>query len=72
EYFVATSLKSLSYFFALCKYCNTQFRCRHPNKLEVYLAKECEGESLDNEIRSKYLEIVIQRQLSKEKTSLKN
>ncbi|CAG8765698.1 14405_t:CDS:2, partial [Cetraspora pellucida] len=44
----------------------------HPNELEVHFAKECEDENLDDKIRSKYLEIVVQRQLSKEKTSLKN
>ncbi|CAG8796107.1 12401_t:CDS:2, partial [Dentiscutata erythropus] len=37
------------------------------NELEVHLAKECEDESIDDEIRSKYLEIAVQRQLSKEK-----
>ncbi|CAG8449506.1 9061_t:CDS:2 [Dentiscutata heterogama] len=67
EHFVATPLKLPGHFSALCKYCNTQFRHGHPNKLEIHLAKEYEGKSLDDEIRSKYLEIVIQRQLSKEK-----
>ncbi|CAG8806066.1 92_t:CDS:1 [Cetraspora pellucida] len=67
KHFAATPLKSLSHFFAICKYCNTQFSHGHPNELEVHLAKECEDESLDDEIRSKYLEIVVQRQLSKKK-----
>ncbi|CAG8788440.1 21387_t:CDS:2, partial [Cetraspora pellucida] len=43
---------------------------RHLNELEMHLAKEYEGESLDDEIRSKYLEIAIQRQLSNKKTKL--
>ncbi|CAG8641995.1 18606_t:CDS:2 [Dentiscutata erythropus] len=38
----------------------------------MHLAKECEGESIDDKIRSKYLEIVVQRQLLKEKISSKN
>ncbi|CAG8820763.1 23648_t:CDS:2, partial [Cetraspora pellucida] len=72
EHFATTPLKSSGHFSAIYKYCNTQFSCGHPNKLEVHLAKKCEDESLDDEIRSKYLEIAIQRQLSKEKTSSKN
>ncbi|CAG8632919.1 4913_t:CDS:1, partial [Dentiscutata heterogama] len=60
KHFVATSLKSPGYFSALCKYCNTQFRRKHLNELEIYLAKEYEGESLDDKIRSKYFEIAIQ------------
>ncbi|KAF0502401.1 zinc finger bed domain-containing protein 1-like [Gigaspora margarita] len=36
--------------------------------LEIHLSKECEDENLDNEIREKYQEIVIQRQKLKEKT----
>ncbi|KAF0467315.1 zinc finger bed domain-containing protein 1-like [Gigaspora margarita] len=41
---------------------------RQPDPLEIHLAKECENENLDNEIREKYQEIVIQRQKLKEKT----
>ncbi|CAG8558157.1 11730_t:CDS:2 [Dentiscutata erythropus] len=72
EHFATTALKSPGHFSAVCKYCNTQFSHGRPNELEVHLAKECEGESIDDEIRSKYFEIAVQRQLSKEKTSSKN
>ncbi|CAG8806170.1 19221_t:CDS:2, partial [Dentiscutata erythropus] len=72
-HFATTPLKSSGHFSAVCKYCNTRFSHGRPNELEVHLAKECEGESIDNEIRSKYLKIAVQRQLSKEKkTSSKN
>ncbi|CAG8588202.1 20617_t:CDS:2, partial [Gigaspora margarita] len=67
DHFFATSLKSPGHFAAKCKYCSTQFNCRHPNQLEIHLAKECEDKNLDNEIREKYQEIVIQRQKLKEK-----
>ncbi|CAG8630801.1 25100_t:CDS:2 [Dentiscutata erythropus] len=38
----------------------------------MHLAKEYEGESIDDKIRSKYLEIAVQKQLLKEKASSKN
>ncbi|CAG8490232.1 27546_t:CDS:2 [Racocetra persica] len=72
KHFVATPLKSPGHFSAQCKYCATQFNRRCLNELVVHLTKECEDESLDNETRSKYLEIAIQRQLSKEQASSKN
>ncbi|CAG8806416.1 42396_t:CDS:2 [Gigaspora margarita] len=68
EHFFAIPLKSPGHFSAKCKYCSTQFNRGRPNQLEIHLAKECENENLDNEIREKYQEIVIQRQKLKEKT----
>ncbi|CAG8635556.1 3645_t:CDS:2 [Cetraspora pellucida] len=54
DHFFATSLKSPSYFAAKCKYCSIQFNHEHPNQLKKHLAKECEDENFDNDIREKY------------------
>ncbi|CAG8830137.1 44114_t:CDS:1, partial [Gigaspora margarita] len=68
DHFFATPLKSPGHFAAKCKYCSIQFNRGCPNQLEIHLAKEYEDENLDNKIREKYQEIVIQRQKLKEKT----
>ncbi|KAF0544877.1 zinc finger bed domain-containing protein 1-like [Gigaspora margarita] len=72
DHFFATPLKSPEHFSTKCRYCLKQFSRGRPTDLEVHLAKECEDESFDDEIRGKYIEIVIQRQQLKEKTSSKN
>ncbi|CAG8776195.1 19325_t:CDS:2, partial [Gigaspora rosea] len=59
DHFFATPLKSPGYFSAKCRYCLKQFSRGRSIDLEVHLAKECEDESLDDEIRGKYIEIFI-------------
>ncbi|CAG8765988.1 43423_t:CDS:2 [Gigaspora margarita] len=70
DHFFVTLLKSPSHFSAKCKYCSIQFNRGCPNQLKIHIAKECENENLDNKIREKYQEIVIQRQKLKEKTQV--
>ena len=66
NHFESKPLKTLEYFSAKCKHCDTNFSRGWPNQLEVHLAKDCTAVALD--IRNNYQEIIVQKQIIKKKS----
>ena len=66
NHFESKPLKTPGHFSAKCKYYDTNFSCERLNQLEVHLAKDCTAVALD--IRNNYQEIIVQKQIIKEKS----
>ncbi len=66
NHFESKPLKILGHFSVKYKHCDVNFSREWSNQLEVHLVKDCTAVVLD--IRNNYQEIIVQKQIIKEKS----
>ena len=59
QYFNSNATKHPGHFDAVCKFCNFYWKVGVVKKLQVHLARDCEG--VDTEVKNKYMLIVARR-----------